>query len=178
MRSTTIAAVADVVMSTVDRPKNYVHKSISSLPKTLPLRLMVGSPSYEYLSRYRDDPRIEIVGVHPPDWERFRDYSVRHRASWNYWRCLAFGARADTRKKGLLVLEDDVIPAKGWQRRLLDTIFEIESKYGNEYVLSLYTAYDGLNTFNAQGALYTRFPVRVFFGTQAVFFPSATLSAV
>lgn len=123
--------MVDIAISTVDRSKNYVHKVIANLRKDAALRLIVGSPSYAYLSRYRRNSNIEIVGVDPNEWERFRDCPVAHRASWNYWRCFVYGSRQKGRK-GLLILEDDVLPAKVWEKRFFEAIEEIECQYGEE----------------------------------------------
>jgi hypothetical protein len=155
---------------TVDRPKNYIHKVISHLPKNSPIRLIVGSPSYDYLARYRGDRRIEIIGVDLTEWNKIKDFPTAHRASWNYWRCFSYGARPEARK-GLLILEDDVIPARGWEQRLEQTIEQIERQYGEEYVLSLYTAYTEVPKAAVEGNYYTRYPVQSFFGNQAMYYP-------
>jgi hypothetical protein len=161
----------DLAISTVDRPKNYVHKLISHLGKNFPIRLIVGSPSYSYLERYRGNSNVEIIGVDPTEWDRLKGCAVQYRASWNYWRCFVYGVPSSRRKKGLLILEDDVIPAKGWEKRLYETIEQIEAEYGGEYVLSLYTYLKGLSRNALPGRYCARYPARSFGGTQAMYYP-------
>jgi hypothetical protein len=139
------------------------------LRKDLPIRMVVGSPSYGYLERYRQNPNIEIIGIEPYEWERFGKYPVIHRALWNYWRCLVYGVRHGSRK-GLIILEDDVIPAKGWEERTARTIEEIESEYGDEYVLALHTWFTELAK-PAGGRYYKPYPAGSFGGTQAMYYP-------
>jgi hypothetical protein len=69
-----------------------------------------------------------------------------------------------------LVLEDDVVPAKGWAKRLARTIEEIEAQYGQEYVLSLYAASPHLPKSVAADNYYLRYPPP-FYGTQAMYYP-------
>jgi hypothetical protein len=159
-----------VALMTVDRPRNYVHKAIAHLPKKIRMRLVVGSPHYDYLKRYRDKSRMEIIGVAPEDWEHFKDRPVPHRASWNYWRCFVHGVRPGARK-GLLIFEDDVLPAKGWEKRLCETIEQIEAEYGEQYVLALYTAYTKLSKPRCAGQYYSTYPSHTFANTQAMYYP-------
>jgi len=172
MNETSLDSIS-VAISTVKRKKNYIYKVVSSLPKDMPLRLLVGSPMYDHLERYRDDPRIEIIGVDPAQWHEYKDYTVKRRSSWNYWRCFTYGINPD-RPKGLLILEDDVIPAKGWQERLSETIERIEQEYGDEYVLTLYTAYKELSKpAVAGGGYYRRYPAEEYEGAQAMYYPES-----
>jgi hypothetical protein len=160
----------NVAISTVDRPKHYLHKVVRSLGEGLPVRLIVGSPSYDYLKRYKENSRIEIIGVDPGEWAKFKNYTIRRRSSWNYWRCFVHGVRPGNRK-GLLILEDDVIPAKGWEEMFLKTIKQIEAEYGEEYILSLYAASNEIPRNGTAGDGYTRYPSHQFGGTQAMYYP-------
>jgi len=161
----------DFAISTVNRPRNYIHKLLPKLRRNLPLRLVVGSPDYEYLRRYGRNRNIEIIGVDSSDWMRFKNYSVRHRASWNYWRCLTLGIQRESGRRGLVVLEDDVLPAKNWEKRFYRTITEIEQHYGEHYVLTLYTSYTGLSRAINTKSYFRQYPPNRFFGTQAMYFP-------
>jgi hypothetical protein len=71
----------------------------------------------------------------------------------------------------LLILEDDVVPAKGWEKRLYETMEQIESEYGEEYVLALYTTFTELPKSVVAGRYCTRYPVLTFCGTQAMYYP-------
>lgn len=159
----------DIAISTVDRPKGYIHKLMAQLPSDLPVRLIVGSPVYSYLTRYRRRTATEIVGVDLSEWNQLKNSSVLHRASWNYWRCFVYGARSSN-SKGLLILEDDVLPAKGWKDKMLEAIALIESVYGAEFSLSLYTAYSKLAKPKKPNIAYRPYPVLMFGGTQAMYY--------
>ncbi|MGO8928022.1 MAG: hypothetical protein ACLQU3_14215 [Limisphaerales bacterium] len=169
MSKTNFAEISIAVM-TINRPENFVHKVIAHLPKDHPVRLIVGSPDYDYLQRYRGNPCIEIIGVDLREWEQVGEFQTTHRASWNYWRCFSYGTRPEARK-GLLILEDDVIPAKRWEARLEKTIDEIEAQYGELYVLSLYTSYTELPKPVGGNKYYTHYPRKYFFGNQAMYYP-------
>ncbi|MGO8928026.1 MAG: hypothetical protein ACLQU3_14235 [Limisphaerales bacterium] len=161
-----------VAISTVNRPGNYLHKLISHLPNGLPIRLIVGSPDYGYLERYRRNLCIEIIGVDPVEWDRIKDFKTAHRASWNYWRCFIYGARPEARK-GLLLLEDDVLPARGWEKQLHKTIEQIEVQYGEEYVLALFTIQPHLSTPVDADTYYSLYPVNDYAGSQAMYYPES-----
>lgn len=175
MKGTSLSDI-HFTISTIDRPRNYVHKVISSLPKDLPLRLVVGTHSYDYLRRYRRSHRIEIIGVDTNEWERFKDCRIPYRASWNYWRCFVYGVRPENRK-GLAILEDDVLPAKGWQKRFCNTIDQIESQFGEEYVLALYTTDAKQAKPASNGQYYAKYPAGNFWGTQAMYYPEPVRAA-
>jgi hypothetical protein len=168
--STNLELISLAVM-TVNRPKNFVHRVVSSLPKDMPIRLIVGSPDYSYLARYRGNPRIEIIGADVNEWEQIKNYQTAHRTAWNYWRCFVYGAQPHA-ERGLLILEDDVIPAQGWEKRLRKTLDQIESQFGDQFILSLYTAYTELPT-PVHNQYYTRYPADRFFGNQAMYYPES-----
>jgi GR25 family glycosyltransferase involved in LPS biosynthesis len=73
-------------------------------------------------------------------------------------------------RKGLLIFEDDVIVARGWETRLHDTVRELEVTNQGGFVLALYTAYPFTP---AQGHFYAPYPAKRFFGTQAMYYPEA-----
>ena len=159
----------DFAIMTVARPTVYIHELMAELRSDLPVRVIVGSPDYEYLERYRGNPFREIVEVPEKGWEHFRDRDVNHRASWNYWRCLSLGPRSDS-SDGLVILEDDVIPARGWETRLQEIIDQIESTCAGPYVLALYSPLRLPRTATSQ-TYYVRYPTANFYGTQAIYFP-------
>ena len=158
----------DLAVTTVCRPKIYIHELLSRLCAGTELRIVVGSPETGYLECRRSDLSIEVVRASPDDWDRFRDGPLQQRASWNYWRTLMHGV-VDPRRLGLLVFEDDVVTAAGWRDRLEAAIDQIESKYGRDYVLSLYHTH--LLTRDYAEAFYSIYPLQGFFGTQAIFYP-------
>jgi hypothetical protein len=177
--------IIDHVITTVSRPKNYIDELLRGLQVEGAIRLVVGSPDCEYLERYRSSPLIEIIGVSSPDWAHFQNSSVHHRVVWNHWRSLTLGPKS-LQRDGVLVFEDDVILARGWQRRFYDTVEQIEARFGTRYVLALYrgrflqsrTFYNWFRRTlsdclypEEQRGYYATYPVRQFWGTQAMYYP-------
>ena len=178
--------IIDYAITTVARPKNYIYELLARLQTDSTIRLIVGGPDCEYLERYRSDPFIEIIEISPHEWAHFQNCNVHHRAIWNYWRSLSLGPKTPQRD-GLVVFEDDVIPAGGWQRQLYDTIEQIEAQFGRQYVLALYRAsvrtkhwrtnriYPLFDRYwlhsKEEGTYYALYPIREFFGTQAMYYP-------
>jgi hypothetical protein len=159
----------DFAIMTVARPTVYIHELIASLRPDLPIRLIVGAPDCGYLERYRSNPFMEIIEVLAEEWEHFQNCGVHHRACWNYWRSLILGSRIPS-CKGLVVFEDDVIAARGWESRFHDTINQIEAVYKRPFVLALYTALNIRPLLDAQ-TYYVYYPVPFFYGTQAMYYP-------
>lgn len=164
----------DFAIMTVARSPVYIHELIASLRSDLPVRLIAGSPDYEYLERYRDNPAREIIEVSAKGWEHFQNRRVSHRANWNYWRCLTLGPRTSS-CEGLLIFEDDVIPARGWEPRFYDIVDQIESDCTGPFVLSLYSPVRLPRPPNSQ-TYYARYPTANFYGTQAIYFPEEVRS--
>jgi hypothetical protein len=159
----------DFAIMTVARPTVYIHELIASLRPDLPLRLIVGAPAYGYLERYRSNPLREIIEVGAEEWAHFQHRRVHHRACWNYWRSLTLGPRTPS-CRGLVVFEDDVIPARGWENRFHETVNQIKEVHKGPFVLALYTAVNLPSPPHAR-IYYVGYPVPVFFGTQAMYYP-------
>jgi hypothetical protein len=159
----------DFAIMTVARPTNYIHELIDSLRPDLPVRLVAGSPDYGYLERYRSNPYREIVEVPDKGWEHFHDRPVRHKACWNYWRCLTLGPRSPE-SEGLLILEDDVTPARGWENRFYETVDQIKAVCDGPFVLALYSPVRLPRTPDSR-TYYVPYPTPRFYGTQAMYFP-------
>lgn len=154
---------------TVARPTVYIHELIDSLREDLPVRLIAGSPDYGYLERYRGNPFREIVEVPDKGWEHFRDRRVHHRACWNYWRCLTLGPTSPS-SDGLVIFEDDVIPARGWEGRFYEAVDQIEAVCKGPFVLALYSPVRLPRTPDSR-TYYVPYPTHRFYGTQAMYFP-------
>lgn len=161
----------DFAIMTVSRPPHYIHDLIAALRPDLPLRLVVGSPDYEYLERYRDDPYKEIVEVPDQGWEHFHNRRMQHKACWNYWRCLKLGSTTPG-AEGLVVFEDDIMPARGWEERLYEAVDQIESACKERYALALYSPRRLARTPNSR-TYYVSYPTHRFYGTQAIYFPES-----
>jgi hypothetical protein len=165
------AAAIDVAIMTVSRPTPYIYKLIDSLGAQFPLRLVVGSRDIGYLKRYRSSPFIKIVRPGITEWWRFKKRIVHHRASWNYWRTLTLGFK-DPDRKGLLVLEDDVVPCQGWEKRFHETVRQIEARHDGLYALALFDSIIPARPKN-DGGYYVPYLANIFYGTQAMYYPDA-----
>ena len=143
----TAPRIISFAIMTVVRPKIYIHELLRAFRSNERIRLIVGGVNSGYLKRYWDDVRIEII---PPSAEAYalvEHYSLQHRASWNYLRCLTLGP-ASTEGQGLLVVEDDVILAKGWKSQLHKVLNQIEAAYRGQYLLALYAAFPHVPDFS------------------------------
>jgi hypothetical protein len=99
-------------------------------------------------------------------WSWIKNNGLRHRATWNYHRCLT---QCITGERGSLVLEDDVKFARGWRVRLDMTLTALEYRYGPKFVL---TIYDPWNCTPTESYLYAEYPRNDFTGTQGVYYPA------
>jgi GR25 family glycosyltransferase involved in LPS biosynthesis len=106
------------------------------------------------------------------EWQQFETRRVHQRACWNYWRSLTFGAKT-TGREGLVVFEDDVILAQGWERRLRAVIAEVELVHQERYVLALYVAACVGLSKSKNGSHFVEYPVDYFFGTQGMYYPES-----
>jgi alpha 1,2-mannosyltransferase len=159
----------DCAISTIARKKGYIDSLLPDIPIRSRIRLVVGSPESRFLERHRLDPRYEIVEMPAEDWLLYEGTNVHHRATFNYWRCLTFGL-SSSESTGLLVLEDDVRAAQHWAQRLEETLRQIEPRFGQRFVLALYSPY---GRPHEPGLLYTPYPNRSFYGTQAMYYPQS-----
>ena len=162
----------EFAITTVPRPGDYVHQLIAALPGDLQLRLVVGTAESEYLKRYEENPFIHIVEAPSIEWERFRECGIHQRAAWNYWRALSIG-RSRLFSKGLVVLEDDVIPASGWEHRLYRVMEQVETFQPGPYILALYAPEGAQLSEPENGRLFVSYPASSFFGSQAIYYPEA-----
>jgi hypothetical protein len=151
-----------VVIMTVAREGNYLPRTLDGLGPDAAATLMVGSTETGYLAPFRDDARLTVVSPSEEEYAPWRSRGVRHRASWNYWRCLEHGRRA----RRLLVVEDDVVFAKGWEDYLGRVVDEVE-RHEWDYVLSVYSPHP---LAGAEGRTFVPVDERRFFGTQGVLF--------
>jgi hypothetical protein len=147
---------------TVSRPGGYIHETLASVGEAQSARLFAGSTDVEYLHRYLGN---SLINVHTPTTEQFAPWaneSVHHRASWNFWRALDHGSS----QQRLLLCEDDVVFAQGWQAFLSRAIQEIEET-DRDYLLTLYSP-GPVSTL--PGRLTTAINPNQFFGHQGILY--------
>lgn len=162
----------NLVITTVWREESYLEATLDSLSAEYPIHaenpvsLVVGSPRTEHLVHHSLRPGITIVEMGTHAWSWIKNNGVRHRATWNYHRCLT---QCIPGQRGSLVLEDDVKFARGWRLRLDMTIATLENHYGPKFVL---TIYDPWNCTPRGSSLYAEYTRNNFTGTQGVYYPS------
>lgn len=162
----------NLVISTVWREESYLNATLDSLSVEYPICaehpvcLVIGSPQTAHLARYISHPGILIVEIGSHAWSWIKNNGIRHRATWNYHRCLS---QYTLGERGSLVLEDDIKFARGWRRRLEMTLAELESRFGSKFVLTIYDPYKRDQT---KSCLYTEYPYADFTGTQGVYYPA------
>ena len=162
----------NLVITTVLRDDKYLDETLTSLSSEYPICrdqpvfLVVGSPNTTYLDCYRSRPGIVIVEMGPNAWAWIKNNNLRHRATWNYHRCLT---QCTGGERGTLILEDDVRFARGWRLRLEKILIGLESRFGSKFVLTIYDPYDWQPK---ESRLYAEYPRARFTGTQGVYYPS------
>ncbi|BDI30817.1 hypothetical protein CCAX7_28680 [Capsulimonas corticalis] len=163
----------NLAISTIWREENYLDATLRSLSREYPISrersvsLVVGSPVTLHLDHLRPMPGITVVEMGPTVWSWIKNNAVRHRATWNYYRCLNEPIGG---KRGTLLLEDDIRFAHGWQARLLDTLSVLEDRYGDNFAVSLYCPQSFALAGCAHGELFVSYPYDKFYGTQAMYY--------
>jgi hypothetical protein len=152
---------------TVRRPETYLQRALASMSLEQPVALLVGSPDTSYLAPLQSRPGLHVVAPSPVEYGAIAPLSTHQRAAWNYWRCLRHGLG----NRYLLVLEDDVRCANGWEERLVLTVLTIAAIFP-DFVLSLYFPYPRQSV---GGACYLPYPKKEFYGTQAILFAGRAL---
>lgn len=164
--------IINSAIMTIARPVVYIHDLLATLRPDMQIRLVVGGMDCNYLERYQGNPLIEIIEAPRKEYADFECRPLHHRASWNYWRTLTLGA-ATLGRAGLLVLEDDVILARGWEGRLHSVIDQIEAGYVGRYVLTLYAEFPSVPKSHTADIYYVTHSRNGFYGTQAIYFPES-----
>jgi len=167
------APVIDYSIVTVSRPVNYIETLVEQLPNNQVKRVFVGSLGTGYLSNISRKPLVSIHVPTPEEWKDFKPFSVFQRATWNYWRALACIPHVAGRD-GLLVFEDDVLPAVNWREHLEEAVTAIAAEGTTQFVLALYSSrrHAAIN----QDKPFTTYPTHLFAGTQAVYYPESVRS--
>jgi hypothetical protein len=168
-------AAMECCVSTVARPQKYIYQLLDCLLPWRHCRLVVGSPDAAYLDRYRGNSSAEIIIPSEEEWNPVKVLSVHRRAAWNYWRSLEAG-QADPLQGGLLLLEDDVILARQWQIRLVQTVIALESRLGSLFILALFTSHKLNFSWGPAAPLFVEYPGYKFCGTPAMYYPEPVRS--
>jgi hypothetical protein len=162
----TARANIPIAICTVERPENYLAQTLASLAIRRPIALVVGSPETGFLGQL-DPSRYRFVVPSVEEYSEVAGLQTGYRASWNYARCLGVGEG----QPRLLIFEDDVRFATGWEKRLATTVERIESKHA-DYALSLYYPYGRQD----DGKGYFVYPERGFMGFQGMLFAGRSIA--
>lgn len=161
---------------TVRREPEYIFRSLLSLATSGgfsgPVHLFVGSDDDTYLAALAQNPRYVVHTMTPDEYAKIADTPVHQKFNYNYWRALDYFA---SRGQGVCICEDDVLYAEGFWRRLEAAVDEVGRDL-TEYVLALYATDDfAADASYRRGEHYASYPAHTFFGTQAMYYPPATV---
>jgi hypothetical protein len=156
--------VTDVAMLTI--PRSSVHYSLASLLMSGAggdIFLVAGRPEIEYLQCYAHHERVHICQFDEASWSGMANKPNGWLACYNYLRALS------TSDNNLLVCEDDVVFADGWQTAMSALIDEIENTDRNgQYFFTLYSP-TMVTTRTKRN--HSRFPYHLYAGAQAMYLP-------
>lgn len=168
---------------TAPRRECYFDRTLESLnhtgffnePTNLPIDVVLGAPTSEPLI-YKHSQ----LHVHPMDSEEAQKMGWHVagpplRATWGHWRCLT---RKLSDKQAILVMEDDIVFARGWLKRLNLIARELFEKFLDQWLLTLYTpsSTEPLEAFK-NGRTWILRSYEGFFGAQALLYPLAVRDA-
>lgn len=156
-------------ISTVPRNTNYIDKTIAGSYTNKNFSIFVGMKDYRYVDKYRQQHSLYIMPS--SEWEGIEDFSLSRRASYNYWRCLSMGRRT---KGGLIVFEDDIQFALGWEKRFHKALVEAKKLFKDNFIITLYVHTPMIPRGYEFGNTYEIYDIDAFFGTQAVYFTDRT----
>lgn len=127
----------DICVMSCNRQNNYIDNLIYSFKSSSnnSLNIFVDGSS-EYLNKYNLDDKIKINRQSDDEISLLKDTSVFQKMAINYKRCLNFGYS----NTGILIVEDDIIFAQGWESRLSSYIKDIKNTHEN-FILSLFTTH-------------------------------------
>lgn len=146
----------EINICTTNRHVNYLASTLESLSPAI-ANVLVGHPDATYVPSANNIASTIEVGS---DWDSVKDAPINVRGAWNYRRCL-LNATDD-----VLVFEDDIVLAIGWQAFLEKAIADIPDE---KYILSLYTIYP----LEDAGARIQPNPNHDLGGTPAVYYPAS-----
>ena len=153
-----------VVICTSPRPEKYVYRTVNNIKEQIPIHLFANGNDISYLNELSLDPRINITQV------PFLGTNILPNQVENYKRCLSEGYVEG--EKGILIFEDDVKFATGWRKRFESVVLDLESKCGEKFALSLFTALPLCLPSNLPPEHYVSVPSYRFYGLQGMYYPN------
>ena len=172
-----------IAFMTCPRKPSYIHQTLGSLFDMEPgikelscVDLLIDTADKTFLEEYRD---VKLFNLHYLTPEQFKVEKTRTlyvRCCYTCWRCLNLDI---TGYKGLLVCEDDVIFRQDFLSCLLQTVEEIEKDKLYEYMLSLHSKYNLVESkARHRGKYFLSYPAFKFYGMHGIYYPSQTLARV
>ena len=130
------------VLITVARPVPYVHRLLQSLYDTgfhiryPKLHIVAGGPDTTYLDPYRGKDGYEIHEMSAVEKDLWGEMGGLPRCAFGHYRMLRLIEDYDWEEA--LLIEDDIIFARGWHQYLGSILPEIREAHGDQFMLALY----------------------------------------
>lgn len=173
-----------IVIMTVRRSPEYVHKTLASLLLSDPLvhqvkgiHLVVGSADVEYLSQYQHHKNIQIHPMPFDDAEQSRDWVIHRKFCMNYYRCLTVPVQ---NCHGICICEDDIAFQDGFIELMLAALNELEQEHKQDaYLLNLYVTNDlAPDAGFITGKTIKKYIPTGFYGTQCIYYPQSMIAPI
>ena len=173
-----------LVIMTVNRTPEYIHKTLASLFLSDPLvhelkgiHLVVGGSNVEYLNQYKHHNCITIHSMTSEDTVQISEWIVHRKFCHNYHRCLTI---PDNDYRGLCICEDDVMFQDGFVEKMVESVNEIENEHKlDKYLLDLYLPYGFYpDPSFRSGKMCTKYYPKRFYGTQCMYYPQNIVTEI
>ncbi len=165
---------------TIPRKKDYLGQTIKKLEATgffdrtenRPLHLVAACPDNSHLKPYRKDPRFEIHLLTHGESVMWTQLGTKQRCAFGHY--ITMRRMLEQPWDELLVLEDDVMVAGGWQDYLEKVVPDIRYAAFSDgrWILSLYNfSVLGLKLSFMTGKRFEEIQSHNFWGTQGTLYP-------
>lgn len=165
-----------VAVTTAPRDQDYLAATLGHVLRgagtvhfPMPIRVCVSgdaSAASGLADKHADLHGLVFEAARPEAWPIVEQAGPRRRCCANTWQALA-GAHPGM---DVLLLQDDVELSCAWPQHLRFRARAAEAKHGKKFILALYAAY------RFPGRHIADYPARMYYGNQAVYFPSFVAS--
>ena len=153
---------------TFTRMWNWYYITLASLLSsdwTDDINICLGVANGDYVTKYIQKGRIKLKRLHNrKTYNGIKSWLKQSQASYNFAKILR---NADKTKKGMILLEDDIILNPDWFSHTHEIIQKIE-QISDEFILSIYSPHRKMEV-GENG--FTEYPIDRFFGTQGMYYP-------
>ena len=152
---------------------DYFYITLASLLSsdwTDDINICLGVANGRYITQYLQEGRIKLRRLHTKkSYAEIKEWLKQRQASWNFSKILR---GANRNKRGIFVLEDDIILNPDWFAHAHEVINEIE-KISDKFILSIYSPHRKMEV-GENG--FAEYPIDRFFGTQGMYYtPSVAI---